>query len=192
MKAQLLGAAIYILTLSTTVLAETTNADVIGTWRTAVAARPAPDGSTVYLQTETVLTKKRQDLVFSIYADPERQTKLFEYSSGGTWESQGPSKDVQGAMAVNMVNDRSVVTIFIDAPAFWATLNLAECPLAIGEAVDISDCVTGPPFGQGTCVDMDIIMVDQDGRRLRYGGGGVDRCVVRPTEMSTDEYFRAQ
>lgn len=90
-----MGAAICILTLSTTALAKTTKADVIGTWRTEIAARPAPDSSTVYLQTGTVLSEKRQDLVFSIYADPERQTKLFKYSSAGTWASQGPSKDVR-------------------------------------------------------------------------------------------------
>ena len=105
----------------------------------------------------------------------ERQTKMFEYSSGGSWETQGPAEGVPAAMAVNMVSDRSLVTMFVDAPAFWAAFNLAECPLLIGEAVEISDCVSGPPFGQGACVDMDIIMVDQDGQRLRYGSGEVDR-----------------
>jgi hypothetical protein len=105
----------------------------------------------------------------------ERQTKLFEYSSGGSWETQGPAEGVPAAMAVNMVNDRSLVIIFDDAPAFWAAFNLAECPLLIGEAVEISDCVSVPPFGQGACVDMDIIIVDQDGQRLCYGGGEVDR-----------------
>ncbi|MEL7098742.1 MAG: hypothetical protein AAGM84_07935 [Pseudomonadota bacterium] len=69
---------------------------------------------------------------------------------------------------------------------------MGDCPLEVGQAVDVSGCVSGPPFIVSDCVDLDIVMVDQDGQRLRYGGGDVDRCVTRPTEMSADEFFRVE
>jgi hypothetical protein len=173
-------------------MADTSPADVIGTWQTEVAARPTPDGSTAYLRTMTAFTEQMQELVVSIYADPALEMRLFEYSSGGPWDPQGPAEGVAGAMAVNMTNAYSLVTIFVDAPDLWAGIGLAECPLVIGEAVDITGCVNGPPFLVTDCIDLDIVMVDEDGRRLRYGGGGVDRCVTRPTELSTDAFFRME
>ncbi|WP_019954784.1 hypothetical protein [Yoonia vestfoldensis] len=81
------------------------------------------------------------------------------------------------------------MTIFVDVPDLWGAVGLAEYPLVIGEAVDFTDCVNGPPFGVTSCADLDIVMVDQDAQRLRYGGGGVDRCVERPTEMSADAFL---
>lgn len=173
-------------------MAETSPEAVIGAWQTEAAGRPTPDGGTAYLRTETSFTREKQKLVLSIYADPELKTKIFEYSSGGSWDPQGPAEGVAGAMAVNMVNEYSLATIFIDAPQLLTALNLAECKLVVGQATDITDCVKGPPFGQAACVDLDIIMVDQGGQRLRYGGGGVDRCVTRPTELSTDAFFRVK
>jgi hypothetical protein len=67
---------------------------------------------------------------------------------------------------------------------------MADCPLQIGQAVEVSDCVTGPPFLASVCTDMDLVMVDQDGRRLRYGGGTVNRCETRPTEVGTDAFIK--
>lgn len=173
-------------------MADTSPADVIGTWQTEVEPRPTPDGGTAYLRTMTAFTEQMQELVVSIYADPSLDMQLFEYSSGGPWDPQGPAGGVTGAMAVNMTNAYSLVTIFVDAPDLWAGIGLGECPLVIGEAVEITDCVNGPPFLVTDCIDLDIVMVDLDGRRLRYGGGDVDRCMVRPTELSTDEFFRME
>jgi hypothetical protein len=42
--------------------AETTPADVIGTWKTDVGEQPAPDGSTSYLLVTTSFTEDTQDL----------------------------------------------------------------------------------------------------------------------------------
>lgn len=173
-------------------MAETSPTDVLGNWQTEVSARPAPDGGTAYLRTTTSFTEEKQELTVSVYADAALEMKLFEYFSGGPWEPQGPADGAAGAMAVNMTNDFSLVTIFVDAPELWNAINLADCPLAIGEAVEISGCVSGPPFIVTDCIDLDIVMVDQDGQRLRYGGGDVDRCVVRPTEMSADAFFRVE
>jgi hypothetical protein len=185
--------ALFLTPLAATIaMAETSPTDVLGKWQTEVSARPAPGGGTAYLRTTTSFTEEKQELIVSVYADAGLEMKLFEYHSGGPWESQGPADGAAGAMAVNMTNDFSLVTIFVNAPELWAAINLAACPLAIGEAVDISGCVTGPPFIVTDCIDLDIVMVDQDGRRLRYGGGDVDRCVVRPTEMSADEFFRVE
>jgi hypothetical protein len=172
-------------------MAETTTADMLGTWQTEIVEQPAPGGS-AYIRTTTVFTESTQELLVSVYADPGLEMKLFDYSSGGPWELQGPAEGVPGALALNLVNAYSLVTIHVDAPDLWAAVSLAECPLVIGEAVDITGCVNGPPFGVTDCVDLDIVMVDRDGTRLRYGGGGVDRCLVRPTELSTDEFFRIE
>ena len=59
-----------------------------------------------------------------------------------------------------------------------------------GQAVEISDCVDGPPFTVSDCMDLDIVMVDQDGQRLRYGGGNGNRCEIRPTEIDEISYFK--
>ena len=61
--------------------AETTPTDLLGTWQTGIGEQPAPDGGTVYLRATTVFTEASQDIIFEIYADPDLQTKLFEYHS---------------------------------------------------------------------------------------------------------------
>ena len=138
----------------------------------------------------TVFTETAQDLIFQIYADPDLTVPLFKYHSRGPWEPQGVSDAVPGAMEVNITNDFSRVEIFVDAPDIWAALNMADCPLEIGTAVEIKDCVNGPPFIVSDCMDMDLVMVDKDGQRLRYGGGDLNRCETRPTEIGTDAYFK--
>lgn len=178
------------LLVSTLACAETTPANVLGTWQSGVGEQPAPDGTTAYIQVTTVFTGAAQDLIFEIYADPELNMPIFKYHSSGPWRSQGASAVVPGAMEVNMTNDFSRVEIFIDAPDIWAALNMADCPLAIGKAVEISDCVNGPPFIVTDCTDLDIVMVDQDASRLRFGGGDVNRCEERPTTISEDAFFK--
>jgi hypothetical protein len=95
-------------------------------------------------------------------------------------------------MAINLTNDYSLATIFVDAPDLWASVSLAECPMTVGEAVDITTCANGPPFTVTNCIDKDIVLVDEAGQRLRYGGGGVDRCVERPVQLSTDVFMRVE
>lgn len=177
--------------MATPVLAETTPASVIGTWTTGVGEQPAPDGSVAYIQVTTVFTEEFQDFIFAIFADDALQTPLFTYTSSGPWEPQGPSDAVPGALEVNMINDFSRVEIFVDAPELWSALNMGNCPLEIGRAVDVSDCVSGPPFIVTDCVDLDLVMIDQDAQRLRFGADGVDRCETRPDQIGTIAYFRA-
>ncbi len=172
------------------VLGETTSASVLGTWTTQVGEQPAPDGSTAYIQVTTIFTEELQDFIFAIYADPELDNPLFTYTSSGPWTPQGPSGVVPGALEVDMTNDFSRVEIFADAPGLWTALNMGDCPLEVGVAVDVSDCITGPPFIVTDCVDMDLVMIDQDGQRLRFGIDGVDRCVTRPAEIGTVAYFK--
>lgn len=192
MTLRMLGAALCLTPLTAAIaMAETTPADMFGTWETGIVEQPAPGGS-AFVQITTNINESTQELLVSAYADPELEMKLFEYSSGGPWTSQGVAEGVPGALALNLVNEYSLVTIYVDAPDLWSAISLAECPLAVGEAVDITDCVNGPPFGVTDCVDLDIVMVDQDGQRLRYGGGDVDRCEIRPTELSTDAFFRVE
>ena len=42
------------------------------------------------------------------------------------------------------LNDVSRVENFVDSPEIWAALNMADCPLEIGVAVEVADCVSGP------------------------------------------------
>jgi len=51
--------------------------------------------------------------------------------------------------------------------------------------------VSGPPFQEADCVDMDIVKVDRDGRRLRFGGGEGNRCELRPTVLEKLAYTQA-
>lgn len=193
MRHSLLGVILCALPVSAGLaMADTTPADVMGTWQTEAKEQPAADGRMTYMTMSTTFTEDKQELIVSVYADPERQIKLFEYSSGGPWEQQGPAEGVDGAMAINLTNDYSLATIFVDAPDLWASVSLAECPMTVGEAVDITTCANGPPFMVTNCIDKDIVLVDEGGQRLRYGGGGVDRCVERPVELSTDVFMRVE
>ncbi|MEL7098743.1 MAG: hypothetical protein AAGM84_07940 [Pseudomonadota bacterium] len=117
MKRAILSTVALCLATTTPAFAETTPTDVLGTWQTEIGEQKAPDGSTAYLRATTVFTEDAQDLVFEIYADPDLQMKLFEYHSSGPWDPQGPSDAIPDAMAVNMTNDFSNVTIYVDAPA---------------------------------------------------------------------------
>ncbi len=171
---------------------ETLASNTLGTWTTPIGEQPMPDGSSAYVRATTIFTETAQDLIFEAFADPDGQVPLMVYRSSGPWTDMGQSPDVAGAMAVNMTNDYSRVEIFVDAPEMWAAINLAECPLEVGVAVDITDCVSGPPFTVTDCVDLDIVMVDEDGQRLRFGGGDVDRCTTRPTTLSDIAFMRAE
>lgn len=173
-------------------LSDTGSTDALGTWQTPIGEQPVPDGPSAFVRATTIFTETAQDLIFEAFADPEGTIPLMTYRSSGPWKDMGTSQDVPGAMAVNMTNDYSRVEIFVDAPEIWAAINLSSCPLEIGVEVDITDCVSGPPFIVTDCVDLDIVMVDEDGQRLRFGGGDVDRCVTRPTTLSEIAYMRVE
>ena len=104
----------------------------------------------------------------------------------------GALDPVDGALAVDFVNDKSELTIFVDAPDLWRAINMQDCPLEIGTAVDITDCVSGPPFLVTDCVDMDFVLVDMGGDRLRFGDQTVNRCETRPSEPSAFPFFRVE
>ena len=98
---------------------------------------------------------------------------------------------IEGALALDLENATSEVTIFVDAPELWDSINLDKCPLAVGEAVSISGCVNGPPFQVADCVDLDLALVDEGGTRLRMGEAGTDRCAVRPDTVGETAFTRS-
>ena len=174
-------------------LAETRGDDLIGRWRTALVEQPAPDGSaSAYVRQTIAFTPDRESLLVEAFADPEAATLLFTYASEGPYRVVGQHPSLDGALALDLENASSVVTIHVDAPELWAAIGLSECPLAIGEAVDIAGCVSGPPFQVTGCVDMDLALVDEDGRRLRMGEGSVDRCTQRPDAPSDTVFTRIE
>ncbi|MDJ0683582.1 MAG: hypothetical protein QNJ84_02665 [Alphaproteobacteria bacterium] len=173
--------------------AETTAQNMIGAWQSELAEQQAPDGSaSAYIRFRMTLDGNVQTLSTEAFADPEGQQPLFTYASVGPYTILGNHEPVSGALAVDFVNDVSELTIFVDAPDLWRAINMQDCPLEIGQAVEITDCVSGPPFLVTDCVDMDFVLVDMDGDRLRLGDQTVNRCETRPTAPSELPFFRVE
>ncbi|MFQ6554121.1 hypothetical protein AAD018_017395 [Aestuariibius insulae] len=174
-------------------IAETSKADLIGDWQTPVVEQASPDGSaTAWTQATVLFAETEETLVFEIFADEERTVPLFTYRSSGPYRVADDPSPVAGAIALDLENDRSEVTLHQEIPDLVAALNMQDCPLEVGVAVEISQCVSGPPFSVGDCVDMDVVMIDEGGRRLRFGGETFDRCVTRPDELSEQAFFRME
>lgn len=182
--------ALAIVGLTAPAFAETTLGDIEGTWATPILETPTPGGGpSAFVRQKTSFVDGRQTLTVEAFADAGGTQPLFTYDSSGPFVDRGPWEAVEGSRALDLTNERSEVTAHVDAPDLWAAISMANCDLIVGEAVDIADCVDGPPFSVTDCVDMDIVLVDQGGSRLRYGGGDFDRCTTRPTEPSETEFF---
>lgn len=172
-------------------IAETTQADVVGTWQTPLTEQPSPDGSvSAWVQATVVFTEDRESLQLRAFADQDQTIPLFTYFSDGPYRSATDPTTVPGTVALDLQNDLSQVTLHQEVPGIVAALNLQDCPLVVGQAVEISDCVSGPPFNVGDCVDMDVVMIDEGGQRLRFGREDFDRCVTRPTALSERGFFK--
>ena len=173
--------------------AQVAEADLIGTWATAITEQSAPDGSmSAWLRQTVVFAPDVETIRAEAFADPEATIPLFTYESSGPWVAVGPAEAVPGALALELRNDRSEMTAFVDAPPLWSAIGMGACPLVAGEAVDIADCVSGPPFLVAGCTDLDLVMVDEGGTRLRFGAEGVDRCIERPTALSETAFLRVE
>ena len=135
-------------------------------------------------------TEDRESLLLRAFADQDQAIPLFTYFSEGPYSPATSPATVPGALGVDLQNDLSEVTLHQDIPEIVAALNLQACPLAVGTAVEISGCADGPPFNVGDCIDMDVVMIDEGGSRLRFGCEDFDRCVTRPTALSETEFFK--
>lgn len=165
---------------------------VLGRWvaSTLQEAR-TPDGSaTAYLQLSVTFTAEIETLQVAAFNDREMRQPLFTYNSAGPYRFRSQSAVVAGAFEADLENTSSLFTIHVDAPPIWRALNLGTCPLVVGQAVEISGCVSGPPFNTSNCVDMDLIHVEGD--RLRFGDQRVDRCRERPQTLDRTIFIRAQ
>ncbi len=176
---------------SSTALAETMPSDLLGTWQTPLAEQQAPDGSqSAYLSQTVVFTDNHETIRAEVFADPDGQMPIFTYASTGPYDVVGKSRVVDNALDIELVNDSSTVTIFMDVPDLMAAVGMGDCDLIIGTAVNVTDCVSGPPFSVTDCIDLDLVAVDQEGQRLRFGADGVNRCVTRPTALSEIAFFK--
>lgn len=166
--------------------AQTTAEQIIGTWQTPLIAQPAPGGGDpAYVRTTISFTSDRELFRVEAFGEPSGTVQLFTYEAEGPYSTvpgfEVPGGlDLEGALAIDLENDRLEVEIFFDAPPLWQALNLSDCPLAIGTKVDISDCVGGPPFAISDCADYDLALVDQQGTRLRLGEARLNDCPTRP------------
>lgn len=149
----------------------------------------APGGAEAYIRRSLVFTPDRETLRVEAFADPAAAVRLFTYASEGPYRLIGPSAVVAGAYEVDLVNERSSMTIHVADAGLWKALNLGACPLEVGKPVEISGCVSGPPFNASTCVDRDLVHVDAAGA-LRFGDQTVDRCVTRPDRLDRAHYVR--
>ncbi|WP_308917835.1 hypothetical protein [Jannaschia sp. LMIT008] len=190
---RLVAAAITLAATTGPSLSDTTVSDLVGTWTTPLSEQQAlGGGASAFLRQVVVFTPVRQDLRAEVFADPDGEVPLFTYASSGPYEPVGPSEVVDGALNLELVNDRSEVTIFVEAPDLMAAVGMAECDLVLGEAVDVSSCISGPPFLVTDCVDLDLVLVDEGGSRLRFGDQSVDRCETRPTALDATEFRKAE
>ena len=180
-----LAAALGALTAS----AETAPSDIRGGWTTPLAEQPAPSGeASAYVRERIEFTEDTNTILVEVFADPAGEVPLFTYASVGPYRTPGPSAAVPGALELDAENAESIVTIFQDAPDLWRILNFDECPLEVGVAAEISDCVSGPPFNSARCTERDLVRVD--GTELRLGARDVDRCAERPTALGEVVYTR--
>lgn len=166
-------------------LAETAPPTILGAWVTPLAEQSVP-GASAYVRERLVFAETTNTISIEAFADPAGEVPLFTYASSGSYRLGGPSDNVPGAWILDAENDASTVTIFQNAPAIWQALNLGACPLQIGVAVDIADCVAGPPFNAAKCLELDLVAVEAN--TLRLGARDTDRCKVRPTSLGQAVY----
>lgn len=171
--------------------ADTSQADLIGAWSTEISEQQAPGGGqSAFLRQSVVFTDAVQDLRAEVFADAAGEVPIFTYASSGPYTAVGVSDVIEGALNLELVNETSEVTIFMEAPDLMAAVGMADCDLVVGEAVEVSGCISGPPFLVTDCVDLDLVLVDAGGARLRFGDQEVDRCVSRPTELSDTSFLK--
>jgi hypothetical protein len=165
-------------------------AALVGTYVSAAQPIPAPGGGTAWVTGRFTFDGTQNTVTVTAFADETLSQPLLRYASIGTVEIEGRSDVFDRAWNVKSSNDASTVEIFVDAPDLWAGLGLAECPLVVGVAAEISDCVAGGPFHIAACTETDVLWLSADGTQFRTGGGDTDRCIARPTELSVIDYRR--
>lgn len=184
---RLMTPVLALLCLPLAAMAQTDTPDVIGVWLTPLAPQTA-GAATAYVRERLEFGATTNTISIEAFADEAAEVPLFTYASSGPYRIEGPSPVVAGAYLLDAENEMTTVTIFADAPDLWAALNLDACPLEIGVAVPIKDCVTGPPLNAAQCVEMDLVAVSEDG--LRLAARDTDRCVERPDSMGDTLYIR--
>ncbi len=173
-------------------LTDTARNDLIGTWQTPLSEQQAPGGGpSAFLRQTVIFTDTVQDIRAEVFADAGGTVPIFTYASSGPYVAVGASQVIEGALNLELVNETSEVTIFVDAPDLMAAVGMGDCPLVVGKAVDVTDCISGPPFLVTDCTDLDLVLVDQDKSRLRFGDQSVDRCISRPTELDATAFLKS-
>ena len=165
--------------------AETAPPAIRGAWITPLAEQTV-SGTTAHVRERLVFAEATNTISIEVFVDTNERVPLFTYASSGPYRLGSPSPAVPGAWMLDAENEVSTVTIFQNAPEVWQALNLGTCPLRIGVAVEITDCVAGPPFNAAQCVELDLVSV-ADGM-LRLGARDTDRCLQRPTRLGETVY----
>lgn len=161
-----------------------------GTWVAEPELFDVGGGGSATIRRSAVLTEATESLKVEAFLDAAMTQPLLTYDSGGPMTIVGPWEPVPEAFAVELVNDRSLITAHVEAPELWAAVGLGACPIVVGEAVDISGCADGPPFTVVACTDLDLILLNEDATTLRFGAPGTNRCEERPTAASDVVFAR--
>ena len=162
--------------------------DIGGAWTTPLALQEAA-GASAYVRERLVFGDDTNTISIEVFTDAEGKMPLFTYSSSGPYKVGNASSIVSEAFLLDAQNETSSVTIYQDAPQIWQTLNLGACDLKVGTAVEISDCVAGPPFNAARCTELDLVSIQ--GNELRLGSRNTDRCKDRPSSLGETVYTRA-
>lgn len=178
-------AALIFFAFPQVVFAQTQFPNIRGAWVTPLAQQSV-SGATAYVRERLVFAEVTNTISIEVFVDDEGKIPLFTYSSIGPYRLGDASPTTPGAWLLDAENERSTVTIYRQAPEIWQALNLGGCPLKIGVAVAIADCVAGPPFNAARCVELDLVAVE-DGQ-LRLGARDTDRCKERPTTLGKTVY----
>ncbi|WP_411889169.1 hypothetical protein [Yoonia sp. SDW83-1] len=185
--------ALTCLAAGSPLVADTAQSDLIGVWQTGLTEAQAPGGGpSAYLRQTTVFTDTLQDIRAEIFADADGQMLIFTYASSGPYMPVGASDVVPGALNLELINETSEVTIYMDVPDLMAAVGMGDCDLILNEAINVRDCISGPPFLVTDCTDLDLVLVDQGGSRLRFGDQSIDRCISRPTELDAAQFFKVE
>lgn len=165
-------------------------AEAEGTWG-AVANPVSTPGGDAFVRATLGVNARTESVLVEVFADPDLQIPLFTYDSSGPYDIVGASSVVPGAWDINLRNESSLLTAFVDDPQLFASLGLDDCNLVVGEPVDVGDGCARPTFSVSDCIDHDIFAVVDNA--IFTGEANTDRCTPagRPTALAADGLPRA-
>jgi hypothetical protein len=149
----------------------------VGVWRTKVYEQGA------WVDLIWVIGKGRAWHAVTAYADEQLTLPLLRWDVVRAFELHGSYAEVEGAREMTWRDLHGQLKAFVDDPALFGALGLADCNLSPGEVRDLSTDNCGAPlFPFHDCEMMDFLVVEED--TLTFGDPRQgNRCERRPTNL---------